>query len=106
MLYHCLQKNQVYKEVDSFGTFAKLSQFGIRHFTNGSDKDMLIIYDENIIEDLVNIIYDMEISNPIKVYIFSTNNKFIDKFNRVKEKINLCDLHAPIYNSYRNIILN
>ena len=48
----------------------------------------------------------MKILNPIKVYVFSTNNKFIDKFNRVKEKINFCDLPAPIYNAYRNIILN
>ena len=39
----CIKEN-MYKEVDSFGTFDKLSQFGIRHFSNGSDKDMLIIY--------------------------------------------------------------
>ena len=99
-------KEDMYIEVDSFCTLAKLSNFGIRHFTNGCGKDMLVIYDETIIPDLVDIIYNMEMPKPIKIYVFSTNNKFIDKFNRVKEKINFCDLPAPIYNAYRNIILN
>ena len=63
-------KEDMYIEVDSFGTLAKLPRFAVRHFTNGCGKDMLIIYDETIIPDLVDIIYDMEMPKPNKIYVF------------------------------------
>ena len=66
---------------------------------------MLIIYDETIIPDLVDIIYDMEMPKPIKIYVFSPNrNPYIDEFEDVEEKVELCALPAAIYDAYREVI--
>ena len=98
-------KEDMYKEVDSFGTLDKLPRFAVRHFTNGSGKDMLIIYDETVIPDLVDIIYDMEMPKPIKIYVFSPNrNPYTDEFEDVEEKVELCALPAAIYDAYREVI--
>lgn len=98
-------KEDMYKEVDSFGTLAKLPRFAVRHFSNGSGRDMLIIYDETVIPDLVDIIYDMEMQKPIKIYVFSPNrNPYTDEFEDVEEKVELCALPAAIYDAYREVI--
>lgn len=98
-------KEDMYKEVDSFGTLAKLPRFAVRHFSNGSGRDMLIIYDETVITDLVDIIYDMEMQKPIKIYVFSPNrNPYTDEFEDVEEKVELCALPAAIYDAYREVI--
>ena len=98
-------KEDMYIEVDSFCTLAKLPRFAVRHFTNGCGKDMLIIYDETIIPDLVDIIYDMEMPKPIKIYVFSPNrNPYTDEFEDVEEKVELCALPAAIYDAYREVI--
>lgn len=98
-------KEDMYIEVDSFGTLAKLPRFAVRHFTNGCGKDMLIIYDETIIPDLADIIYDMEMPKPIKIYVFSPNrNPYTDEFEDVEEKVELCALPAAIYDAYREVI--
>lgn len=98
-------KEDMYIEVDSFGTLAKLPRFAVRHFTNGCGKDMLIIYDETIIPDLADIIYDMEMPKPIKIYVFSPDrNPYTDEFEDVEEKVELCALPAAIYDAYREVI--
>lgn len=98
-------KEDMYKEVGSFGTLAKLPRFAVRHFSNGSGRDMLIIYDETVIPDLVDIIYDMEMQKPIKIYVFSPNrNPYTDEFEDVEEKVELCALPAAIYDAYREVI--
>lgn len=100
----CIKEN-MYKEVESFGTLDKLPRFAVRHFTRGSGKDMLIIYDETVIPDLVDIIYDMEMPKPIKIYVFSPNrDPYTDEFEDVEEKVELCALPAAIYDAYREVI--
>lgn len=100
----CIKEN-MYKEVESFGTLDKLPRFAVRHFTNGSGKDMLIIYDETVIPDLVDIIYEMDVEKPIKIYVFSPNrNPYTDEFEDVEEKVRLCALPAAIYDAYREVI--
>ena len=66
---------------------------------------MLIIYDETIIPDLADIIYDMEMPKPIKIYVFSPDrNPYTDEFEDVEEKVELCALPAAIYDAYREVI--
>ncbi len=100
----CIKEN-MYNEVESFGTQKKLPTFAVRHFTDNKGGEMLIIYDETIIPDLVDIIYDMEMPKPIKIYVFSPNhNPYTDEFEDVEEKVELCALPAAIYDAYREVI--
>ena len=76
----CIKEN-LYTEQNSFGG-QKTYKGVFRYFDDGK-KQMLIIYREEAIDELVDIIYDMDISQPIK---------------------ELCALPQAIYNTYRRIL--
>lgn len=100
----CIKEN-MYNEAESFGTIEKLPKFAIRHFTDGKGGDMLVIYDETVIPEIVDVLYDMEVSRPLKVYVFSPNrNPYSDEFEDVEEKVELCALPAAIYDAYREVV--
>lgn len=66
---------------------------------------MLVIYREEAIDELVDIIYDMDISQPIKVYVFSpSEDPWEGSFDDVSDKVELCALPQAIYNTYRRIL--
>ena len=66
---------------------------------------MLIIYREEAIDELVDIIYDMDIPQPIKVYVFSpSEDPWEGSFDDVSDKVELCALPQAIYNTYRRIL--
>ena len=62
-------KEDLYTEQKTFGG-QKTYKNVFRYFDNGK-KQMLVIYREEAIDELVDIIYDMNIPQPIKVYVFS-----------------------------------
>lgn len=64
----CIKEN-LYTEQNTFGG-QKTYKNVFRYFDDGK-KQMLIIYREEAIDELVDIIYDMNIPQPIKVYVFS-----------------------------------
>lgn len=98
-------KEDMYNEVAGFGTIEKLPKFAVRHFTDGKGGDMLVIYDETVIPEIVDVLYDMEVSRPLKVYVFSPNrNPYSDEFEDVEEKVELCALPAAIYDAYREVV--
>lgn len=97
-------KEDMYNEVAGFDTIEKLPTFAVRHFDN-SEGDMLIIYDETVIPEIVDVLYNMTVSKPVKIYVFSPNrNPYSDEFEDVEEKVELCALPAAIYDAYREVV--
>lgn len=96
-------KEDLYTEQPVFGE--QKTQKGIfRYFDNGS-KQMLIIYREEAIDELVELIYEMDINTPIKVYVFSpSEDPWEGSFEEVSDKVELCALPQAIYNTYRRIL--
>ena len=96
-------KEDLYTEQKTFGDH-KTCKGIFRYFDDGK-KQMLIIYREEAIDELVDIIYDMDISQPIKVYVFSpSEDPWEGSFDDVSDKVELCALPQAIYNTYRRIL--
>lgn len=75
-----------------------------RYFDNGQ-KQMLVIYREEAIDRLVELIYSMDVEDKIKIYVFSpSEDPWEDSFEDVSDKVELCALPAAIYNAYRRIL--
>ena len=75
-----------------------------RYFSDGS-RQMLVIYREEAIERLVELIYGMDVTDRIKIYVFSPGeDPWEDSFEDVSDKVELCALPAAIYNAYRRIL--
>ena len=98
----CIKEN-LYTEQNTFG--GQKTYKGIfRYFDNGK-KQMLVIYREEAINELVDIIYDLDITQPIKVYVFSpSEDPWEGSFDDVSDKVELCALPQAIYNTYRRIL--
>lgn len=98
----CIKEN-LYTEQNTFGG-QKTYKNVFRYFDDGQ-KQMLIIYREEAIDELVDIIYDMNIPQPIKVYVFSpSEDPWEGSFDDVSDKVELCALPQAIYNTYRRIL--
>ena len=75
-----------------------------RYFSDGR-KQMLVIYREEAIERLVELIYGMDAAERIKIYVFSPGeDPWANSFEDVSDKVELCALPAAIYNAYRRIL--
>ena len=96
-------KEDLYQEVPEFGKL-KLPKSIARHFTNGI-KEMLIIYREECIDELVDVIMDMDFEKRLKVYVFSPDrDPFEDEFEEVEDKVEICALPAAIYDAYVQVL--
>jgi len=84
-------KEDLYTEQTTFGE-QKTHKGVFRYFDDGNKK-MLIIYREEAIDGLVDIIYDMDVAQPIKVYVFSPSEdpwKALLKMSATKLSCVLC----------------
>ena len=98
----CIKEN-LYTEQDTFGTVKTHPQV-FRCFTDG-ERQMLIIYREEYIEEIVGIIATVEVKSPIKVYVFSpSEDPATDLFEPVADKVEPTALPAAIYNTYKRIL--
>lgn len=96
-------KEDLYTEQTTFGV--QKTHKGIFRYFDDSNKKMLIIYREEAIDELVDIIYDMDVDQPIKVYVFSpSEDPWEGSFEDVSDKVELCALPQAIYNTYRRIL--
>lgn len=96
-------KNDLYKEETSFGRL-NLKATIARYFNDGK-KQMLIIYNVDAIEDIVEEIKQMPEDTKLQVYVFSSTNYAMDTdFNEVSDKVSLCALPAAIYNAYLKVL--
>lgn len=98
----CIKEN-LYTEQNTFGG-QKTYKNVFRYFDDGK-KQMLIIYREEAIDELVDIIFYLNIPQPIKVYVFSpSEDPWEGSFDDVSDKVELCALPQAIYNTYRRIL--
>ena len=96
-------KEDLYTEQNTFG--GQKTYKGIFRYFDDGKKQMLVIYREEAIDELVDIIYDMDIPQPIKVYVFSPSEDPSEgSFDDVSDKVELCALPQAIYNTYRRIL--
>ncbi len=96
-------KEDIYQEQKQFGKLMVKENL-FRYFDDGTKK-MLVIYREEMIEGLVPIIESMELSEPLKVYVFSpSEDPWEEMFESVSEKVELCALPQAIYNTYQRVL--
>lgn len=98
----CIKEN-LYTEQTAFG--GQKTYKGIFRYFDDGRKQMLVIYREEAISELVDIIRKMDVSQPIKVYVFSpSEDPWEGSFDDVSDKVELCALPQAIYNTYRRIL--
>lgn len=95
-------KNDNYTE-SPFGGQKMNSKYA-RFFDNGKGK-MLIIYEEQTIPFIVDIIKTMPVETKIMVYVFSHGSyAYNDEFAEVADHVELCALPQAIYDAYKKVL--
>lgn len=96
-------KEDLYAEQPTF--CGERTYKGIFRYFDDGQKQMLVIYREEVIDRLVELIYGMDVESKIKIYVFSpSEDPWEDSFEDVSDKVELCALPAAIYNAYRRIL--
>lgn len=96
-------KEDLYTEQPTF--CGERTYKGIFRYFNDGQKQMLVIYREEVIDRMVELIYGMDVKDKIKIYVFSpSEDPWEDSFEDVSDKVELCALPAAIYNAYRRIL--
>ena len=97
-------KEDLYEEQPTFGRFRLKPQLA-RYFNNGR-KHMLIIYREELIDEIVEEIKTQDFAGKrLKIYVFSPGRyAFNDNFREVEEKVELVALPAAIYDAYQKVL--
>lgn len=97
-------KEDLYEEQKMFGRF-KLKPQLARYFNN-SKKHMLIIYREELIDEIAEEIKSMDFGKMrLKIYVFSPGRyPFTDNFREVEDKVELVALPAAIYDVYQKVL--
>lgn len=96
-------KEDLYTEQPKFGeqpTYKNL----FRYFDNGR-KRMMVIYREEAVQQLVELIQKTDYEGKMLVYVFSpSEDPWEGEFEEVADKVELCALPQAIYNAYRRIL--
>ena len=97
-------KEDLYEEQKTFGRF-KLKPHLARYFNDGK-KHMLIIYREELIDEIAAEIKIMDFGKMrLKIYVFSPGRyPFTDNFREVEDKVELVALPAAIYDAYQKVL--
>ena len=98
----CIKEN-LYTELDTFGELQTIEN-GFRYFAH-KDKQMLVIYNEEAIYNIIDQLEQMTVAEPIIVYVFSPgNDAWNSEFVTVSEKVRLTALPSAIYNAYKRVL--
>lgn len=96
-------KEDLYTEQPEFAgqkTFANV----FRYFSCGT-KRMMVIYREEAVMQLVELIKKADYEGKMKVYVFSpSEDPWEGEFEEVIERVQLCALPQAIYNAYKRIL--
>lgn len=96
-------KEDLYTEQTKFGEQPTYKNV-FRYFGNGK-KRMMIIYKEDAVPLLADIIQKTDFDGKIRVYVFSpSEDPWEGSFEEVQDKVQLCALPQAIYNAYRRIL--
>lgn len=78
---------------------------GVFRFFDDGKRQMLVVYREEAIAELVPLIASTDYVEPIKVYVFSpSEDPWEAEFEDVADKVQLCALPQAIYNTYKRIL--
>lgn len=96
-------KEDLYTEQPEFAgqkTFANV----FRYFSNGT-KHMMVIYREEAVMQLVELIKKADYEGRMKIYVFSpSEDPWEGEFEEVADRVELCALPQAIYNVYKRIL--
>ena len=93
-------KEDLYAEQLKFGGQQTYKNV-FRYFDNGK-KRMMIIYKEEAVPLLVDLIQKTDYEGMMRVYVFSpSEDPWEGEFEEVQDKVQLCALPQAIYNAYR-----
>ena len=101
-------KEDLYEEQKTFGRLKMKPQLA-RYFNDGL-KHMLIIYHEELIDEIVEEIKSLPLTpskgeGNLKIYVFSPGRyPFTDNFREVEDKVELVALPAAIYDAYQKVL--
>ena len=96
-------KEDLYMEQPKFGEQQTYKNV-FRYFDNGK-KRMMIIYKEEAVSLLVDLIQKADYEGRMRVYVFSpSEDPWEGEFEEVQDKVQLCALPQAIYNAYRRIL--
>ena len=96
-------KEDLYTEQPKFGEQQTYKNV-FRYFYNGK-KRMMIIYKEEAVQLLVDLIQKTDYEGKMRVYVFSpSEDPWEGEFEEVQDKVQLCALPQAIYNAYRRIL--
>ena len=96
-------KEDLYTEQKQFGKYPTHPKL-MCYFDNGK-KQMLILYKEEAVFDIVEEIKNMEFNGKLKIYIFTPGRyPFNDDFFEVQDKVELVALPAAIYDAYTRVL--
>lgn len=96
-------KEDLYAEQKQFA--GQQTYKGVFRFFDDGKKQMLVIYREEVIAELVPLIASTEYPTPIKVYVFSpSEDPWEADFEDVADKVELCALPQAIYNAYKRVL--
>ena len=95
--------NDVYTEQTEF-CGKKLKKEYARYFKD-VNKQMLVVYNEQMIEYIVPLIQNNDFEGKIKVYVYSPSyDPFSEEWESVTDKVEFCALPYAIYNAYKQVI--
>lgn len=96
-------KEDLYVEQPEFAgqkTYANV----FRYFNNGT-KPMMVIYREEAVCQIVELIKKTDYEGKMKVYVFSpSEDPWEGEFEDVQDRVQLCALPQAIYNAYKRIL--
>lgn len=96
-------KEDLYTEKKQFA--GQKTYKGVFRFFDDGKRQMLVIYREEAIAELVPHIASTDYVEPIKVYVFSpSEDPWEAEFEDVADKVQLCALPQAIYNTYKRIL--
>lgn len=98
----CVKEN-IYREEATFGGVT--TRKGVFRYFREGERQMLVVYREEVVEELAELIYDMEVAEPIIVYVFSpSEDAWSDEWDDVQEKVRPTALPAAILNTYKRVL--
>lgn len=96
-------KNDLYAEQEEF--FGRKLNKDVARYFDDRRQQMLIVYNEQAIESIIEVLREVDVEQRIKIYLFSNNGyAYNDNFEEVLEKVELCALPAAIYNAYEYVL--
>lgn len=96
-------KEDLYTEQTKFGEQQTYKSV-FRYFDDGK-KRMMIIYKEEAVPLLADLIQKTDYEGKMRVYVFSpSEDPWEGEFEEVADKVQLCALPQAIYNAYRRIL--